>query len=76
MAFLIAFQLQRYSDCMSGALTRDPDLPEKGQGEITMDDQIMKLRLSPQEKDDCTAVFQVVLIKANRRNIFLHCLMI
>ena len=56
------FQLQSFSNCLSGTLTRDPDAPEKGQGEITMDDQIMKLRLTQQEKEDCTAVFQVVHI--------------
>lgn len=60
--------LKRYSEYLSEAPTRDPDTPEKEQGDRTMDDEIMKLRLTPQEKEDCLASFEKLHKSLNDSN--------
>ena len=51
--------MKHYTEYLSEAPTRDPDTPEKPQGERTVDDEIMKLRLTPEEKESCLSKYQV-----------------
>jgi len=55
----LVFQVRCYSEYLEDAPTRDPDTPEKDMGEKSLDDEMLKLRLTPDEKAKCLAKFYV-----------------